>query len=64
MSVASFGSKFDAESEVMITRIAPHNSNILLILPGIAVGFIVFGIIYGFGPLNVANDKWIGRDHI
>lgn len=59
MSVASFGSKFDAESEVMITRIAPHNSNILLILPGIAVGFIVFGIIYGFGPLNVANDKWI-----
>ena len=34
MSVASFGSKFDAESEVMITRIAPHNSNILLILPG------------------------------
>ena len=30
-----------------------------LVLEGIAVGIIVFGIIYGYGPLIVTNDKWI-----
>ena len=43
----------------MKIRFTLHNNDFLLILQGIAVGFIVFGIIYGFGPLNVTNDKWI-----
>lgn len=30
-----------------------------MVLEGIAVGIIVFGIIYGYGPLIVTNDKWI-----
>ena len=40
-------------------RIAPSSSNFWLILEGIAVGIIVFGIIYGYGPLIVTNDSWI-----
>ena len=28
-------------------------------MEGIAVGIIAFGIIYGFGLLNVTNDNWI-----
>ena len=43
--------------KVMKIRFTLHNNDFLLILQGIAVGFIVFGIIYGFGPLNVTNDK-------
>lgn len=43
----------------MKIKIDHSSSSIWLILEGIAVGFIVFGIIYGFGPLNVTNDKWI-----
>lgn len=45
--------------DLMKIKIDHSSSSIWLILEGIAVGFIVFGIIYGFGPLNVTNDKWI-----
>ena len=40
-------------------RVAPSSCNFWLILEGIAVGIIVFGIIYGYGPLIVTNDRWI-----
>lgn len=44
----------------MRTDITQNTSSIArLIWEGIIVGVIVFWIIYGFGPLNVTNDKWI-----
>ena len=33
--------------------------NLCLILEGIVVGTIVFWMMYGFGPLDVTNDRWI-----
>ena len=43
----------------LISKNYVNNHNILLILEGIIVGTIVFGVIYGFGPLDVTNDRWI-----
>ena len=42
----------------MKSRIAP-SSNLCLILEGIVIGLFAFWIIYGFGPLDVTNDRWI-----
>ena len=44
----------------MRTNITQNTSStIKLIWEGIFVGLIAFWVIYGFGPLNVTNDKWI-----
>ena len=43
----------------MGNKTACGKSNICLILQSIVIGLIAFGIIYGFGPLNVTNDRWI-----
>lgn len=47
------------QTMLMRSRTVLLSSNLWLILEGIAVGIIVFGIIYGYGPLVVTNDRWI-----